>query len=137
MTVGNTTVTYNFEYMKRRLRGLGVVVTGGGVPEDTPVYIVRDSLGNALCAHDGVSWRPWGDRQSRDTVIWAGTAVEAWSAALYAVRELTHKFFRRKAGSLSVWKLTKDGSTWSWAPVLGARVSLVVGPIRDNPPGGT
>lgn len=137
MTVGNTTITYNFEYMRRRLRDLGVVVAGGGVPEDTPVYIVRDSLGNALCAYDGVSWVPWGDRRSRTAVIWAGTAAEAWSAALYAVRELTHKFFCKKAGSLSVWKLIKDGNTWSWAPVLGARVSLVVEPVRDNPSSGT
>lgn len=106
MTVGGTTVSYNFEFMKRTLADKDANVWAGRLP-DTVGYAVRDADGEVLCVDDGPRWRPMGHPAVKTRTIWAATAREAALAADYAADMMTHKFFRRARSDLSVWKVTR------------------------------
>lgn len=124
-----------FGIMAEKLRRDGLTVQNGRIPSGAAVYIIRDSLGNVLCEkHGWLCWKRWDTIDSRNRAVWAGSPAEAFTVGCYLVHELGRGFFRKRAGSLGVWKFGMQGPISIWSSSALSRIPLCTDEELDKSP---
>jgi len=124
-----------FSFMAEKLRRDGLTVQNGRIPDGVAVYIIRDSLGNALCEEHGrLCWKRWDTIDSRNRAVWAGSPAEAFTIGCFLAHELGRGFFRKRAGSLGVWKFGMQGPISIWSTSALSRIPLHIDEELDKSP---